>query len=317
MFRLIYIWLLLIPFLFSCKKKLDGFTVEQLDPGTDDNLRAVYFIDVDTGYVAGGLRYSQGTLLKTTNGGNDWKRTSILNKIIFDLHFIDSQNGYAACLDGKILRTNDHGVDWDISQSPEWKPMHDIDFIDSIHGYAVGGVGYNDGVIMRTEDGGVSWESQRVNKELRTVHFLDQNTGFAAGFGLLIKTQNGGLSWDTTTVDGDHFKELVFPDKNTGYLIGGNGTIYKTTDGGDNWDRIRNGNNPFQVYFFQSAWFSSIKDGFVIGDKGLMLRTIDGGKNWLRVKKFTNEDLQDIWMVDDKNGFVCGENGTLFRFSLE
>jgi len=69
---------------------------------------------------------------------------------------------------------------------------------------------------------------------LHSVHFSDDNTGYAVGdVGTIIKTLDGGTTWTVlTSGTTDRFNSAYFPDVNTGYVVGDSGTIVKTIDGG-------------------------------------------------------------------------------------
>src|SRR5262249_41256822 len=80
--------------------------------------------------------------------------------------------------------------------------LHAVQFVDRDEGWAVG----DEGVIWHTIDGGQSWERQPtgVRASLRSVHFLNPYTGWAAGrtelphgssVGVLLYTRDGGLKW--------------------------------------------------------------------------------------------------------------------------
>ncbi len=305
----------LILLLASCMKKEKDFIITALTSNTDHHLRTVHFYNESSGFAAGGIRYFNGTVVNTGNGGQRWQKDSILDKIIFDLYGLNDSVIFAACLDGKILRSTDRGNSWTTHQNDPWIPLYGIDFVNDSTGFVVGGGGYRTGIILKTTDQGLSWEPTLIKREMRCVGFFDENRGFAAGFGMLLKTDDGGKTWDSTGIDGDLFRQLCIPGASTGYLIGNNGTILKTEDRGDSWDRLRNGNSPFPPkLYFRGAYFIDHQKGYIVGQHGLMLTTGNGGRQWKRVKSFTQEDLQDVWATSGGIGYVAGENGSLFKF---
>ena len=306
---------ILIPLAFSCSKTDKTFQSFQQNPGTQNNLRAVYFVSEDTGYAGGGLRYWKGNITRTTDGGKSWKADSVLNKIVFDLHFLNAKRGFAACLDGKILGTVDGGLSWSLYQDLYWVHLHDIHFVNDTLGFIVGGFGYGEGVILKTDNGGSSWQSKLYETEFRCVTFLNEKTGFAGGYGMLLKTEDGGESWDTTRVVGDFFRDIFFPSPDIGFLIGSGGSVFKTEDGGITWERTRNGNSVInKKYYFNAAFFKNNLEGYIVGRNGIVLKTTDGGDQWVRIEEFTSIDLQDIIMVNSNTGYIVGENGTLYKF---
>ena len=74
------------------------------------------------------------------------------------------------------------------------------------------------------------WFTQNsgANGNLRSVYFIDANTGFAAGEisssqTLILKTTNGGNSWESqspASPTGKFLRSILFTDANTGFTCG-------------------------------------------------------------------------------------------------
>lgn len=83
--------------------------------------------------------------------------------------------------------------------------LTDIYFIDSNHGWIVGGMnetntpeGKNHGIVLSTSDGGKTWKllSHFEDRYLWSVFFLNEQVGWAAGLkGTFLKTEDGGKTW--------------------------------------------------------------------------------------------------------------------------
>ncbi|MEY3443329.1 MAG: hypothetical protein RLZZ519_1610, partial [Bacteroidota bacterium] len=72
-------------------------------------LRALYFVDERTGFVAG----ESGVCYKTTDRGFTWNSLAINGPVdVFAIDFITDQIGYLACGGGVILRTANGGQSW-------------------------------------------------------------------------------------------------------------------------------------------------------------------------------------------------------------
>ncbi|MDR3110816.1 MAG: hypothetical protein LBU65_14200 [Planctomycetaceae bacterium] len=82
--------------------------------------------------------------------------------------------------------------------------LNDVCFVNAHYGWVVG----DRGVIWHTNDGGKSWQQQSspVNVSLQSVHFFNEQNGFAVGGytipyshngrGVVIVTTNGGKTWN-------------------------------------------------------------------------------------------------------------------------
>lgn len=93
-----------------------------------------------------------------------------------------------------------------------------------------------------------------------------------------------------------------------GYCAAFNG-IYKTTDGGDNW----NLNYQDNVHYC-SVQFIDDTLGFAVGNEYpqnlYLAKTIDGGLNWNKTLVALEEGNPIINMVNASVGFIVSENST-------
>ena len=77
-----------------------------------DNLFAVDFVSEQTGYIAG----QGGTVLRTTDGGENWDALYIgKNELIRRLDFVSEKEGWAIGHRGSIFHTANAGEDWQFS----------------------------------------------------------------------------------------------------------------------------------------------------------------------------------------------------------
>ena len=67
---------------------------------------------------------------------------------------------------------------------------------------------------------------------------------------------------------------VTFIDSLNGTVVGGNGLIIRTTNGGESWISQNSGTNLVLL----AVSFSTFNIGTVVGDDGTILRTIDGGQ---------------------------------------
>mgnify|MGYP000857458214 CR=1 FL=1 len=133
-------------------------------------------------------------------------------------------------------------------------------------------------------------QSSGVTVRLQAVSAVSPDVVWASGVrGTFMVTRNGGKTWLTgKVVGGDslEFRDVQGVDARTAYLMSsGNGTqsrIYKTSDGGINW-QIQFINKEPDAFFDCFAFWDK-ESGLLFSDnvKGVfpMLRTTDGGQRW-------------------------------------
>jgi photosystem II stability/assembly factor-like uncharacterized protein len=154
----------------------------------------------EIGFVAGENSIFQPLLGMTTDSGQNWNFTAFyLNNNegrATGVDFTDIFIGYASIRvwDGRgaISKTTDSGSSWESIFFNN--PLWDIDFPIS----ATGLIGYavgDSGAIYKTLDAGLNWQGQQngTSARLNGVHFLDLDYGFAVGEnGTLLRTTTGG-----------------------------------------------------------------------------------------------------------------------------
>lgn len=73
---------------------------------------------------------------------------------------------------------------------------------------------------------------------------------------------------------------VAFPTNKVGYAAGHDGSIIKTSDGGETWELLRFDPSPNRPPIIYDLFFPTADTGFAVGSYGLMLKTVDGGANW-------------------------------------
>ncbi len=302
-------------FTSSCRKEITTLIFTELPSGTTHDLNDIFFVNDSTGYACGGERYTEGNILKTTDGGNTWKaQGENLNKALNRQYYASADSGFIVGMDGKIYKTTDAGNYWNLYQSPRYQPLHDVVMLTAQKALCCGGDGYKTGYIYSTYDGGEHWSIDTFPMEFRSLFFTDDETGFVAGYGVIFKTTDGGTEWQLTEAKGDFFQSVFFTSALTGYAVGYEGTILKTENGGDDWELLRNGNNILQETWHPGQiTFRDATTGYIIGEKGCFLRTSDAGVTWQQVENAPKIDFHGIYLTSS-GGFLCGEGGKIFRF---
>jgi photosystem II stability/assembly factor-like uncharacterized protein len=91
-----------------------------------------------------------------------------------------------------------------------------------------------------------------------------------------LKTTNGGANWIKQRESGayyDRLPSIFFLDANTGWTVGGSGTIFKTANGGTNWTK----SPGWPRWYLNSVQFIDAKVGFAVGTGGVIIKTTRGG----------------------------------------
>lgn len=153
---------------------------------------------------------------------------------------------------------------------------------------------------------------------LNTVAIINKNYAIAAGGGLgtnhrvstFLKTSDKGQTWNKQNKDATMY-DISFSDPNHGTAVGDWGSIFRTTDGGENWFEQTSGvtNLLKGVYFIDSNY------GTTVGQGGLILQTTNGGQNWISKPSGLFSELDDVTFADIDNGWAVGVAGKILHTS--
>ncbi len=157
-------------------------------------------------------------------------------------------------------------------------------------------------------DSAVLWNADPSHNRFYKIRFLNDSIGYLASMLGLMKTVNGGYDWsfiDTTFTK--NIRHHFFTTADTGWVFKQN-NIFKTTDGGNNFDlQFSYSSNFTQPFFLNSL------TGYILCANGRILKTITGGLTGIYSN--TNISLPEIFSLSQNypNPF---NPSTLIRYSI-
>lgn len=224
--------------------------------GTNLRLNGIFFIDGNTGFVAGNSR----TALYTTNDGSVW---NMFPATPVPVNFFDPGSepfagvvilgGESIPSGGTLQRTTNMGMNW-ITDYYGPNKINTVVLQNSNTGYAAGA----NGMILKTTNGGTNWNPQvsPIPVEIVSLSLVSANPLTLYGCGLdgaIIKTTNGGTNWFTQLSPVPHsFFDVYFIDEYKGFICGSDGTILMTTTGGVTFVEQKNTEIPNEFILFQN-----------------------------------------------------------------
>ena len=308
--------LFLILSIFSCNSfEEESPTWSQIDLPTTLDLTSISICSNGSFHVVGGDLWSRG-IYCFSPFGESWTVDSVLNKQLLVMDQDEANNLYTTGMDGFRL-TKDCDDPWKVDQPIKWGIMRDLEMNEDGTGIMVGGEALILGHLVLLLGNG-DFEIQDWDRELSSITQLESDAYILTGFGFISKSIDGGKTWIQNEIGGDFFVDCFFPSEQVGFVIGRNGTILKTIDEGEQWQKLRNAYDPTVADLpFNAVYFMDEERGFICGDNGLVLRTEDGGSSWTRLLGLPEVDYLDLIAKDDGLLYVVGKEGTIVEVVVE
>jgi photosystem II stability/assembly factor-like uncharacterized protein len=145
----------------------DGGKTWEMTWRVDKRITDMFFTNDREGWIVG----DGGFMARTDDGGKTWITLSAHTKAdLTSIFFFNRQLGWATGSNRTIIYTRDAGETWGtalIDGIPESTPLASISFVDSMHGWAVGGnsdpmwpsLVAPSNIVLSTNDGGHTWRS--------------------------------------------------------------------------------------------------------------------------------------------------------------
>jgi uncharacterized repeat protein (TIGR01451 family) len=237
----------------------------------------------------GVIRVGNGGVAKTTDGSNSWmaSNTGITQSTITTLAIDPSTPTivYAGTLNGGVFKSIDGGASWSASNSG----LTDLNIQALAIHPATPSTMYlgtsNRGVFKSTNSGN-SWRAINTGQNGTLVNELEidpatPSTIYAGTNQRVFKTTNSGASWtasDTGLSQVSNVYTLAIDPITTSTLYAGfyYGGVYKSTDGGNNW----NATNLVQAGVKTLAIDPAATSTLYAGTDNGVLKSTDGGNSW-------------------------------------
>ena len=136
------------------------------------------------------------------------------------------------------------------------------------------------------------------------------------GKGWIVASQ-GKIDWTNYGVNtrslqeqaGKTINSVWTRDDITGIVIGWDGLILRTNDGGNTWSSVPSGTQER----LHGIAFPTANDGIIAGDYGTILRSTDTGNSWMPIANSATTYLRTVAFADDHTGIAAGDSGAIFR----
>ena len=92
-------------------------------------------------------------------------------------------------------------------------------------------------------------------------------------------------------------------------VVGNNGTIIRTLDGGNQWTAVT---SPVTENL-NEVQFANPSAGYIIGNQGIILKSVDAGATWQALNTGISADLLSLYVVSADTVYVGGSGGMIIK----
>jgi len=169
------------------------------------------------------------------------------------------------------------------------------------------------GHIVHSSDGGSTWQQSKVpvSSDLTAVFFASELKGWVVGHdGVVLATSDGGLNW-TLQLDGHRANDLLVRHLEQRTQAQPQAAELKTMLADARRYKEQGADKPFL-----DVWFADANNGWIVGAYNLIFRTADGGQHWEPwFDRTDNPKLLNLHAVAKAGDglYVVGESGLVLR----
>jgi photosystem II stability/assembly factor-like uncharacterized protein len=263
-------------------------------------VRKIDFINANEGVIIG----YKGEILETSDGGTSWiARVRPLNTSApSDLFLFPDGRGFITCESSYLLqRVSLEGVSYrwsfDGGEVLTAEPRLDRSF--------------NKSEQVRVELISEKYEGQdslMLNLGMMVVNLQDQQIECGDSARLQVEIIEYQRSNFPT------FSDLYFNyffNESSGFAVGEQGLLLRTTDGGQSWIRVEG--LPAGDAGFTGIQFTDNANGYICGSSGTILKTTDGGSSWQNQTTGSTSLLYSLFFTGSDEGYTCGTNGEILK----
>ena len=268
-------------------------------------LEDVTYADSNTVLVSGSNYF--GT---TINNEKSWRAVNYGGMSVKSTCFPSVNFGIGVGNDGKYRTNTDCAYYWGWSGTNYVginRDLADVHFITDDRGIVCGELG----AVLTTSDQGSNWNNiaSGTSAFLNGVYMINDSLSFVCGDGgVLIQLDHDTVFSSQVLGMGIDLKKIQFITDSIGFIVGTQGTMYKTTDQGNTWNSVTLGTSVDLL----NIDFNNVNHGAVCGANSTILITSDGGTNWTSAQFATTGDIRAVAFENDLKGYAVGQNFVMY-----
>ncbi len=291
--------------------------VEHVLSDAPDFLVDIVFADPQRGWAT-----DKGRVWRTMDGGETWTAVPTLPDLLGQ-RLVWTANrlwlaGTTADDEPRVMVSDDEGSTWQLEEIPVGRmisqlevPRIGLTILPNEEGWLVFGFG---ALAQRSATGG--WSLQREGFDLTFGAFTGawETLATIGPRGVIVGGESPSLwysssfgqPWQRISTEGlgGNVTQIQFINGQLGWAMSGYySTLWRTTDGGKSWSRLRTWDGPAKVHFATSEHGWAVENASA---KVFLWTTADGGESWVRRATFPNLQSRSVFGLDEQRAWITG-----------
>ena len=233
--------------------------------------------------------------------------------------FPNENTGYAGIDGGRIAKTTNCGLNWQVIKTGQGDHLHGMSFPSVDTGYAV----TKYGLYLKTTNAGNNWAvTGSDSNSYGDIQFINNFTGFSGGYnnysdkGIIKRTINGGTNWVTYYLDSmNSIYDICISPENYWFAAGygrynnnsQEGFITRSTDLGVTWQTLQFPNA------IASITFSSGQTGYASAYNNIIYKTTNSGDTWFPTYCINANNSNGLFFINDNTGYGVSTYGQMIK----
>lgn len=173
----------------------------------------------------------------------------------------------------------------------------------------------SNGLILKSNKNKISFD--RVYFPVKTTIYditeLDTDNIFCCTWdGKVYYTTNSGMNWLSEKLSNSYLKKIWFINSFRGFIIGSEGALFKTTDGGLSWSKVNLGTEAT----LNDIIFVNQKTGFILSSEGEIFISENSGDDWIKESIGERLSLNRMIILSNGSVYIACNNGILYKTKI-